>query len=87
MAIGFLYNSKDYKYPKGKLFYDQDGYDEALANGWDTGPVDKAKAKMKAEWEAETVKEVKIEHNEPFEVTEEEVIKPKPKPKSRRRKK
>jgi len=82
MAIGFLYNDKDYKYPKGCLFYDQDEYDQALAEGWDTGPVDKAKA-------AREKTEGKIPPNE-WEIEEpemEEEPKPKPKPKSRRRKK
>ena len=81
MGIGFLYNSKDYKYPKGKLFEDQDEYDEALESGWDTGPADKAKAK-KAKAEKETPEEEESKEGElPLEVKE------KPKPKTRRRKK
>lgn len=83
MAIGYLYNKKEgFAYPKGKLFDDQDEYDEALESGWNTGPADAAKAKKVKVEEEESKEEEK-----PISPTEDGKPRLKPKPKTRRRKK
>ena len=47
-APGFLFN-KEHPYPKGKCFTDWDEYEKAKEEGWNTGPVDAAKAKKAKE--------------------------------------
>lgn len=38
-----IYNNSDYIYPNGLKVYDEQELDNKLANGWDTGAVDKFK--------------------------------------------
>ena len=55
---GFLYNVKEgYKYPNGKSFDNEDEYNKAIDDGWDTGPVGKTKAKAKVKPKEEKKKE------------------------------
>jgi hypothetical protein len=57
----FLYDSKKFKYPNGKLVTELSERDELLKNGFNTGPVDKAKAASRAKQKAEIKKDLEAE--------------------------